>query len=228
MRNKMRLTIFQYRRLLCIFLCIGVAFSYIEGNFTLHSSFMKNRYLVVIIIAIVAIFGIISYNVELPPFNGRNIMTSKTYNWSFTGESFVTTFSDKHTPVPGAKNTHACLAGNDESCFLITVWTGNYAGYFNAYRIANYETMMAMTGSELTENDLKSQLTAGYIKVMDIIGNNNTVRHLVDIGLEAQHLYTERPWGTIIITDTLWLKGPSYPDRKYLDYIDMPKYIKVH
>ena len=86
---------------------------------------------------------------------------------------------------------------------------------------------MAMTGSELTENDLKSQLTAGYIKVMDITGNNNSVWHLVDIGLEAQHLYSERSRGTIIITDTLGLKGPSYPDRKYLDYTQMPQYINV-
>ena len=130
----------------------------------------------------------------------------RNYKWSFTGESFVTTFSDKHSPVSDAKNTHACLAGNDDSCFLIAVRSGNYASYFNAYRISVYEQMIDATGSTVTDDDLKAQLKAGYNEVLQITGADGRMWHLVDIGLEAQHLYIERPWGTLIVSDMLGLK----------------------
>lgn len=154
-------------------------------------------------------------------------MNKKSYHWSFSGASFVTTFSDKYTNISGARNTHACLAGNDESCFLITVWPGNYASYFNAYWITMFDQMMDQPGSSITDDDLKAQLKAGFHEVSAIPGLNDTTWHLVDIGMEAQHLYVERPWGTLIVTDTLGLKGPSHDDRTYMHYTDMPMHIHV-
>lgn len=87
-------------------------------------------------------------------------MRQRSYKWSFTGASFITTFTDKQSPVTGAKTTHTCLAGNDESCFMITVWSGNYASYFNAYRISVFDQLMNASGSEVTNDDLKAQLRA--------------------------------------------------------------------
>lgn len=168
---------------------------------------MKKRYIFSIIVVIIAVIGIITYTVDMPSsFNGRKIMIQRSYKWSFTGASFVTTFTDKKSPVTGAKTTHTCLAGNDESCFMITVWSGNYASYFNAYWISMFDQMMAASGSTVTDDDLKAQLRAGYHEVKTFIGTGGSNWHLVDIGMEAQHLYIERPWGTLIVTDTLGLK----------------------
>lgn len=188
---------------------------------------MKNWYIAAIVLVIIAFAAIITYRIDMPPFGSRKIMLPRNYNWSFSGASFITTFTDKTSPVTGAKTTHTCLAGNDESCFLITVWSGNYPSYFNSYRIALFGEMMAQSGSTLTEDDLKGQLAAGFHEVMSIDGLSGAKWHLVDIGMEAQHLYVERPWGTLIITDMLGLKGPSYEDRTYMRYTDMPKYIAV-
>jgi|GEM_PF-3615209 len=167
---------------------------------------MKNRYLISILVVIAAAIGIISYKVELPSFHTTKITLPKNYTWSFTGQSFITTFNDAFTPIEGARNTHACLAGNDESCFLITVRSGNYAGYFNAFRIENFKKMMTFSGSEVSQDDLNAQLKAGFTEVLSIHGVDGATWHLVDIGMEAQHLYVERPWGTLIITDMLGLK----------------------
>lgn len=188
---------------------------------------MKNRYIVVILLAIVSFIIMVNYSVDIFHFSKESRIIN-AYQWEFTGESFVTTFTDQQAPVKEAKNTHACLAWNDESCFIITVRSGNYASYFNAYWIAIYEELMAAPWSEVTFDDLKSQLKGGYIQVLSIPNNKwDGERHLVDIGLEWQHLYIERPRGTLIITDTLGMKGASYEDRRYIPYLEMPQYIQV-
>lgn len=66
--------------------------------------------------------------------------------------------------------------------------------------------MMAESGATVTNDDLTAQLQAGYTDALTITGSDNMIWHLADIGMEAQHLYIERPWGTIIITDMLGLK----------------------
>lgn len=189
---------------------------------------MKNWYIVVILLAIISFIIMVNYSVDVFPFNHESRIIN-AYKWSFTGESFVTTFTDQESPVKEAKNTHACLAWNDESCFVITVRSWNYASYFNAYWIAIYEQLMASSWWEVTFEDLKSQLTAWYSQVTTVPDNkwDGGEWHLVDIGLEWQHLYIERPWGTIIVTDTLGMKWPSYPERRYIPYLEMPQYIQV-
>ncbi|MBP6910298.1 hypothetical protein KBC03_01740 [Patescibacteria group bacterium] len=52
------------------------------------------------------------------------------------------------------------MVGNDESCFVITVRSGNYASYFNAFWIAMFEQMMQQSGSTVTNDDLIGQLKA--------------------------------------------------------------------
>lgn len=174
---------------------------------------------------VIALIALLTYNVDVAAPQTSNVVP-QSYDWSLTGESFVTTFVQKSNSITGAKDTHTCLAGNDESCFMITVWSGNYASYFNAYRISKYEEMMSASGSTVTVDDLKAHLKAGYTEVKPINGNNN-IWHLVDIGYEGQHMYIERPWGTLIVTDLLGLKGPSYEDRKYISLTEMPSYIVV-
>lgn len=167
---------------------------------------MKKRYVVVLLIAIVAIIGIMTYETDIVTTTPTGEFLNRSYKWSFTGQSFITTYTDRAGDVKGAKMSHACLVGNDESCFQIVVRSGNYASYFNAFRIAMFEQMMQQTGSTVTQDDLLAQLKAGFHEVLAITGTQDMRRHLVDIGMEAQHLYLERPRGTIILTDTLGLK----------------------
>lgn len=87
--------------------------------------------------------------------------------------------------------------------------------------------MINAEGSEVTVDDMKAQLKAGYIEVQSFDGPEDSEWHLVDIGLESQHLYIERPWGTLIVRDMLGMKGPSHEDRRYIPYTDMPQYIDV-
>ena len=189
--------------------------------------FMKKWYIILIVVIIALFALILGYKAKIFSKIWWDKQNQASYAWSFTGASFITTFSDKYSPVKDAKSTHACLAWNDESCFSIVVRSGSYKSYFQAYWTAMYNQMINATGSEVSEDDLTAQLSAGYSEVRTVEWTEDTIRHLVDIGLEAQHLYIERPWGTLIVTDMLGLKGQSYPERTYIEYVDIPKYILV-
>ena len=140
---------------------------------------MKHIKLFGIVAIVLALIALLSYRVDLPSFRSNNIIP-KSYDWMLTGESFVTTYTSQGNLITGARDTHKCLAGNDESCFLITVRPGNYASYFNAYWIHYYDQMMSTSGSTATINDLKDHLKAGYSEIKSFPGNNGTW-HLVSI-----------------------------------------------
>jgi len=167
---------------------------------------MKKWYLVAIILVIAALITTLSYNLDVPSLQPSKIITTREYKWILTGASFITTYNDNNSPVSGAKTSHICLAGNDESCFLITIWSGSYESYFTAYWTTMFNKMIAESGSTVTKDDLTAQLQAGYHDALTVSGSNGSLWHVAEIGMEQLQLYTERPWGTIIVTDTLGLK----------------------
>lgn len=87
---------------------------------------MKKRYLVAILVVIAACITTFNYTLNIPsplPTGKLIPRPSNYYKWSLTGASFITTPVQIGSPVVGAQTKHTCLSGNDESCFLITVWS---------------------------------------------------------------------------------------------------------
>ena len=120
---------------------------------------MKKWYIIAIILAVAALITTLSYKVDLPAIQPSKVITiHNEYKWALSGTSFVTTYNDRVGSVSGAKTSHICLSGNDESCFLITVWSGDYQSYYTAYWTTIFNTMIAETGSTLTLADLSAQL----------------------------------------------------------------------
>lgn len=231
-QQKKPLTKKLYRLYIRWLLCIALSFLYPAERFTFVPHIMKhmkNRYFVGIFIAALAFVIVLTYDTSLPaPSEGKIIIPhTPTLKRSLTGGSFVQKSIPQTVSGSKVKDTSVCLAENDESCFLITVWSGDYASYFTLYRSAIFTEMIEATWSSVTVDDMNAQIDAWFHEVMAITWLNNTLWHLADIGLEAQHIYIERPRGTLIITDSLGLKGPSFEDRVYIPYIDMPQHIIV-
>ncbi len=158
--------------------------------------------------AITAIIFIIRYNTDIPIYN-EPVVTVPTNTGThhslrmFTGINMTNRNTQTDSPLSGTQTTYSCLTDNDESCFTITTRSGDYKSYFNAYRRTMFQDMIAVSGSTVTQDDMNAQIDAGITDVRIFTGINNTVWHLADIGMEMQHLYIERPWGTLIVIDSL-------------------------